>query len=481
MNALIHYHQTAHAPYRSLERAKEWRRENPDADVNTNTTDDGYTWIHMASKEGHLDVVRYFVESCNGDPTVPSDDGTTALHCACIHGYLNVAKYLVEVCGVDIDKQAKSGNTALHSACRHGRLAVVNYLVESCKSDPNAANTDGDTPLHRACRFGNSNVAKYLLTSRKANIAVRNNSNQIPLDYAKVYQRTDILAFWASHCMDLLSEQMEDTQQQTADEASDEAPATTSDDRSGLSTKIDIGQDRLNAIHTGALADVIFLCGEGDKQEAVKANSAVLLVTVPSIKALIASGIKNQPSPSRSPGETVVSTTVPLTSLHPRHVRYVLKCIYSGDVSFEDGSSMTAKDNLEQLVLVANQFGFWRLKLIIEAELVHKHLTNATMIDLLLFAHRNNCLLLKEAAVAMASKDGNVLFDHPHSGKLIPETALMGEIFAKRHVNPAVIGATDEYSSMSMMEMYKALDEVTFTTMESYLDRASLLEFMRTH
>ncbi|RKX25339.1 MAG: hypothetical protein DRP47_09960, partial [Candidatus Zixiibacteriota bacterium] len=83
--------------------------------------DDNYA-TKSASKNGHLDVVKYLVEH-GADVTVDDD---YAVRWASKNGHLDVVKYLVEQ-GVDV---TTNGNCAIRCASDNGRLGMIKYLVE---------------------------------------------------------------------------------------------------------------------------------------------------------------------------------------------------------------------------------------------------------------------------------------------------------------------------------------------------------------
>lgn len=78
------------------------------------------TALHAASYNGHLDVVRYLVESAGASVTAQTgEDGWTPLHCAALNGYLPVVKYLCEERHV---RTAAESNVRPSSAAQHSSL-----------------------------------------------------------------------------------------------------------------------------------------------------------------------------------------------------------------------------------------------------------------------------------------------------------------------------------------------------------------------
>jgi len=72
------------------------------------------------------------------------------------------------------------------------------------------------------------------------------------------------------------------------------------------------------------------------------------------------------------------------------------------------------------------------------------------------------------------------LLTHPEFKKLIPHRQLMTEtqVFCSGEAESDDID--DEYSRMSMMELYKVIDEDEGTAqVDSYMDRATLVDLVR--
>ena len=63
----------------------------------------GRTPLHLASKQGELDVARYLVEA-GANVNKKMEDGRTPLHFASEQGELDVARYLVEA-GANINEK----------------------------------------------------------------------------------------------------------------------------------------------------------------------------------------------------------------------------------------------------------------------------------------------------------------------------------------------------------------------------------------
>lgn len=119
--------------------------------------------IHQASTYGHLDIVRYFVQDCQLDPTITSYCGISALHLACEFGFLGIIRYFVDECNVDAAMPGYDGRTALHVASEKGNLDTVRYLVLDRQVDATVTSNDGTTAFHLACRHGHLDSIRFFI------------------------------------------------------------------------------------------------------------------------------------------------------------------------------------------------------------------------------------------------------------------------------------------------------------------------------
>ena len=89
--------------------------------------------------------------------------GDTLLHIACRNGWLDMVKQLIEKTGCDPEVEDCDKRTPLHYACRHGCLDIIQYLIQEQKCDVNAFTTDQWTPFYYACRYSHLNAVNYLI------------------------------------------------------------------------------------------------------------------------------------------------------------------------------------------------------------------------------------------------------------------------------------------------------------------------------
>jgi ankyrin repeat protein len=99
--------------------------------------------LHLASKFGHLHIVRYLVEECHVDVDAkPRYD--SAVRLAFDNKQLEVARYLATECHANIEETDKDGTgryynqTHLFRAVKKGDLESIQFLVQEWHVDVNA-------------------------------------------------------------------------------------------------------------------------------------------------------------------------------------------------------------------------------------------------------------------------------------------------------------------------------------------------------
>ncbi len=115
--------------------------------------------LRLASRNGHIDVVKYLVELKPDGANIHTynDD---ALRRASLHGHLDIVKYLVSH-GANIHGDS---DAALRWASKYGQIEVVKYLVE-LKPDGANIHPKNDESLKWAKINGHLDIVKYLISA----------------------------------------------------------------------------------------------------------------------------------------------------------------------------------------------------------------------------------------------------------------------------------------------------------------------------
>jgi len=107
-----------------------------------------------------IHICKILLENCPDMYAGDREYGVTALWLASKYGHLDVVKLLIEK-GVWINQPTNDGRGPLCVASQYGHLDVVKYLIEN-GADIDQPNIHGATPLSGASEYGHLDVAKYL-------------------------------------------------------------------------------------------------------------------------------------------------------------------------------------------------------------------------------------------------------------------------------------------------------------------------------
>ncbi|XP_063903852.1 ankyrin repeat, PH and SEC7 domain containing protein secG-like [Zophobas morio] len=130
-------------------------------DVEIVAVENAETPLWLASENGNLKIVEYFVRS-GVDINCVNIFGATPLYVASFNGHEKVVEYLATV-GAEINRANKNGATPLYVASQNGHEKVVEYLA-TVGAEINRAMNNGPTPLYIASANGHEEVVEYLAT-----------------------------------------------------------------------------------------------------------------------------------------------------------------------------------------------------------------------------------------------------------------------------------------------------------------------------
>ncbi|KAI9041198.1 ankyrin repeat domain-containing protein [Aspergillus affinis] len=125
----------------------------------------GETALHLASRCGHYDVVKYLLDK-GANVQIKDHDGWTPLYGAVFGNYENIARLLIGS-GSDVDSSTNYGARSLMMASEDGlgQLRWEGIAEELIKKGANSIATQDDqqTPLHKASDKGYPGVVRQLL------------------------------------------------------------------------------------------------------------------------------------------------------------------------------------------------------------------------------------------------------------------------------------------------------------------------------
>ncbi|KAH6814583.1 Ankyrin repeat family protein [Perilla frutescens var. frutescens] len=175
-----------------LEVVKVLMEAHPELSMTVDTSNT--TALHTAATKGHIEIVKYFLESESNLATIARSNGKTALHSAARNGHVLVVEALLEKEPGITTRTDKKGQTALHMAVKGQNLEVVEKLINSDPSTINMLDTKKNSPLHIATRKGRAQIVKMLLDRNETDRKLVNRCNETALDTAEKVGQGEVAA-----------------------------------------------------------------------------------------------------------------------------------------------------------------------------------------------------------------------------------------------------------------------------------------------
>jgi uncharacterized protein len=155
----------------------------------------GGSCLYIASQNGHVEVVRVLVEA-GGEALLGriSAKWGSCLHVASQKGNLELVRVLVRAGGEALlNKTEAKGFTCLHAASLKGRLEVVRMLVQfGGRTLLNRKGPDGITCLHVASAEGHLPVVQYLAGLLGGRLLHQVSGSRTALDWAMAGGHTGV-------------------------------------------------------------------------------------------------------------------------------------------------------------------------------------------------------------------------------------------------------------------------------------------------
>ncbi|XP_012253051.2 ankyrin repeat domain-containing protein 16-like [Athalia rosae] len=157
----------------------------------------GDTPLHLAAREGRIEVVKYLCESWN-EPSfrieVVNKDLKRPIHEAAQFARSNVVRYLIDR-GASVDPLKRADWTPLMLACTKSDEEAGNCVDILLKNGASTdlKNKDGWTPLLVACRTGNVETVKNILKYSPESINVESKNGRRPLHVAAFHGNKNVM------------------------------------------------------------------------------------------------------------------------------------------------------------------------------------------------------------------------------------------------------------------------------------------------
>ncbi|NXE15490.1 ANR16 protein, partial [Lophotis ruficrista] len=146
---------------------------------------DGWNCFHIASREGHPQVLQYLLDVSPGSWDTESKIKRTPLHTAAMHGCFDVVELLLERCQYEPDSRDRCGVTPFMDAIQNGYVDIARLLLEKHQACPTAADALGAQPLHRAAVTAQDEAIQFLVSELGVDVNERVTTLQLTaLHYA---------------------------------------------------------------------------------------------------------------------------------------------------------------------------------------------------------------------------------------------------------------------------------------------------------
>ncbi|MEE6464274.1 hypothetical protein FKM82_006222 [Ascaphus truei] len=150
--------------------------------------DDGYTSLHLAALNNHVEVAELLVHQGSANLDIQNVNQQTALHLAVERQHTQIVRLLVRA-GAKLDIQDKDGDTPLHEALRHHTLSQLRQLqdmqdvgkVDTTTWEPSKNTLIMGLGTQGAEKKSAASIACFL-AANGADLTIRNKKGQSPLD-----------------------------------------------------------------------------------------------------------------------------------------------------------------------------------------------------------------------------------------------------------------------------------------------------------
>ena len=155
----------------------------------------GGTALHLAASIGNVEVVRTIFEAYPVSALEWDLKGHLPIHIACKNGHVNVVKEFVqkpEPWFDPMDSLNQKGQSIFHIAAKNGKETVVKYILREKKLEKllNMRDKNGNTPLHLASKYMHPKILLLLIQEKILNINLVNKEGMTARDIVLLRRKT---------------------------------------------------------------------------------------------------------------------------------------------------------------------------------------------------------------------------------------------------------------------------------------------------
>ncbi|NWT76560.1 ANR16 protein, partial [Prunella himalayana] len=146
---------------------------------------DGWNCFHIASREGHPEVLQYLLDVSPSCWDTESTTGRTPLHTAAASSSVLVFSPVTSRCQYKADSRDSCGVTPFMDALQNGHVGIARLLLEKHQACPTAVDALGAQALHRAAVTAQDGSIQFLVSELGVDVNGRATSLRLPaLHYA---------------------------------------------------------------------------------------------------------------------------------------------------------------------------------------------------------------------------------------------------------------------------------------------------------
>jgi ankyrin repeat protein len=153
---------------------------------------DGWTPFHIACREGHKDIIDYFLSLTSSEPwTTRSKNGRTPLHTAALYGRKEIIDSLISpsIC-TNVDEVDSCGTTPFMDALRAGHVELAEKLLLA-GADLNKIDAVGRKAIHLSAQAGRDESIEFLIAQNERMESSSDGSNGSKTEYLVNAQTKD--------------------------------------------------------------------------------------------------------------------------------------------------------------------------------------------------------------------------------------------------------------------------------------------------
>lgn len=160
----------------------------------------GFTPLHVASRNGHTNVVRLLLSAPEIKVNERDEFGRTPLHLASREGKADITSLLLAAPGINVNQTDVLGCSPLSKASASGHTAMVKLLLAAPGINVNQASEEqGFTPLLLASWHGHIAVVELLLAAPGIKVDQEDDNDYTPLDVETCCGHTAVVHVFRVH------------------------------------------------------------------------------------------------------------------------------------------------------------------------------------------------------------------------------------------------------------------------------------------